>query len=468
MRRLRWPALFLTVVLALGACGGDDDSGEGGGLGGDDDTTETTAGDGGTTDEACEGATLEAVDVGVTPEDITITVMADTGSPLRPGLFQGSVDTIQAWAEWVNANGGIACRQVKVNTHDSFLSADEARNGFIAGCESSLAMVGTTALFANDLEPAESCADSNGAPTGLPDFAVLQTEPAHQCSPVSFATIPSTGECPYTSGERTFRERLGVLDYYMEEHGDDLHGVWVIPSDLPSTIASSMPGFRASQELGIGLDAEFGLSGLSEQSAYTPVAQAIRENESTYARVGLDYVGTVFLRKEAAAQGVDSVLVWDCSLQCYDRRLIEEGGADVEGQYTWIQFLPFEDGADSNETLAAYLESVDEPDGFGAQAWGGAEFFRAVVEKIVDEEGPNAITRQKILETIPTMGEFDAGGFLAPTDIGNKQGSGCFVLLQVRNGEFTRVLPEEPGTFHCDSENAFYEITLDPSTAFRG
>jgi len=143
-------------------------------------------------------------------------------------------------------------------------------------------------------------------------------------------------------------------------------------------------------------------------------------------------------------------------------------GADVEGTYVWMQFLPFEDGAGSNETLGAYLESVDKPDGFGAQAWAGAEFFRAVVERIVEEEGPNAITRQKVLETIPAMGEFDAGGFIAPTDIGKKQGSGCFVLMQVKNGEFTRVLPEEPGTFECGSPTDFYEITLDPTTAFRG
>ena len=49
------------------------------------------------------------------------------------------------------------------------------------------------------------------------------------------------------------------------------------------------------------------------------------------------------MRKEAQVQGVNTVKVWDCSVQCYDKRLISEGGNAVEGQYVWLNFLPFED-----------------------------------------------------------------------------------------------------------------------------
>ena len=111
-----------------------------------------------------------------------------------------------------------------------------------------------------------------------------------------------------------------------------------------------MPGFRVSQRMGIGLDAEFGASGLSVQSAYTPFIQAMKQHKSTYARNGLDYKGTVFTRKEAQVQGVDTVKVWDCSVQCYDKRLLSEGGSAVEDQYVWLNVLPFEDKG-HNETL---------------------------------------------------------------------------------------------------------------------
>jgi hypothetical protein len=37
--------------------------------------------------------------------------------------------------------------------------------------------------------------------------------------------------------------------------------------------------------------------------------------------------------------------------------------------------------------------------------------------------------------------------------------------MQVQNGEFVRVEPEEPGTFNCDGE--VMEITLDPVNTFK-
>ena len=77
-------------------------------------------------------------------------------------------------------------------------------------CGNSLAMVGTTALFLDNMKPAEQCKDKTGKPTGIPDIATLQTYAAEQCSPVSFAALPGAGSCPYTgSGVRTFQ---GVVD----------------------------------------------------------------------------------------------------------------------------------------------------------------------------------------------------------------------------------------------------------------
>ena len=80
------------------------------------------------------GVTLEATDTGVTADTITVQVMADTGSPLAPGLFQGNVDALKGFAKYINANGGIGCRQLKVETWDSKLTPDESKNGQINAC----------------------------------------------------------------------------------------------------------------------------------------------------------------------------------------------------------------------------------------------------------------------------------------------------------------------------------------------
>ncbi len=173
--------------------------------------------------------------------------------------------------------------------------------------------------------------------------------------------------------------------------------------------------------------------------------QTVKQKGSTFVYNGSNDVAMVKMRKEAAAQGVDTVKVWACSLACYTPNFIQSGGKDVEGTYVTLQFLPFED-AGSNDTLDAYLAAVGGPTkgtSWGASAWAAADEFKAVADKIVDEGGPNAITRAKFLDTIKDFNGYDDNGFIGTRD--QRQYSDCMVVLQVQNGKFVRVQPTEAG-----------------------
>ena len=98
MKRLRLAGVLLVVALLASACGSGKKIDSGAGL-------SSTSVASSTTSDVCKTTTLTGSDVGVTPNAITVTVVADTGSPLRPGLFQGSVDGVKAWAKYINANG---------------------------------------------------------------------------------------------------------------------------------------------------------------------------------------------------------------------------------------------------------------------------------------------------------------------------------------------------------------------------
>ena len=78
-----------------------------------------------------------------------------------------------------------------MKTADSKLTADDARNAITTACTNSLALVGTTALFLDDMSAAEQCKDKAGKPVGIPDLAVIQTYANQQCSPISFAALPT-------------------------------------------------------------------------------------------------------------------------------------------------------------------------------------------------------------------------------------------------------------------------------------
>jgi hypothetical protein len=397
---------------------------------------------------AQEDEPLEATEKGVTADTITVTVVAAVDVPGAQGLFQGVVDGVEAWAEFTNDNGGLAGRDVEVNFVDSRLSGDEARNAFIEACESSFALIGTSVLFLNNFDDLTECTDQAGQAVGIPDFPVVVTEVNHQCSPVSYAINPAALQCDTRDDpEQTYRVTTGPTQYYVKQNGD-LEGAFLYPSpaESPSAKNSQVPIFTAQGDQGIEMAYEEDVSALAPQSEYTPIAAAIAQQNLTYAKSGLDYTSTVKLRKEATLQSVTSVDVWDCSLQCYDAGLIEDGGSDVEDQYVYAPFLPFigenaEDG--QSDMLANFLEYVDEPDGFAIQAFAAGLFFRDVVQKVVDADGNNGLTRAAVLEQAPTVNNFTADGMMGKTNVGKREVGPCFVLSQVQDGEFERVFPKK-------------------------
>ena len=420
--------------------------------------------------DPCEAVELESTDVGITDDTITVLVMADVGSPLAPGLFQGSIDGIKAWADRLNSEGGLACRQVEVLEHDSAINPTETTNGFLVACENAFALVGTTALFALDTTDLQSCPDAEGNEIGVPDFAYITTEPPHQCSVVTFATSRPNSECPYAgSGPRAVQSQVGHVQWILENVTPSLNGVYLVPSDLPSTIASTMPQVRSFQELGVVIDAEPGVSGFTTQSEYGAFIQAMRDNDANFAYTGSDDQSMIKWRSEAEAQGLDDEgVVWMCQLACYTPSFLDAGDV-IDGTYVWIWFLPF-DEVDENQELADFMEAIDDPfpAAWAAGSWAGGVLFEQVVNDIVAESGPNAVTRQAVLDGARNLTSYDVNGWWSPADYTSTENiMPCFMLMQVQDGAFVRVHPQERGELDCNADNVISQ-TRDWGAEFGG
>jgi ABC-type branched-subunit amino acid transport system substrate-binding protein len=306
----------------------------------------------------------------------------------------------------------------------------------------------------NNADDLTGCVDSAGAATGLPDFPVVTTEPVHQCSPVSHPINPPTLVCDTIDEHpQTYRSAIGPTKYYLKKF-KELTGAYIYPSDLKAAKNSQVPLFRAQQEAGITADVEADVSARAPQTVYTPIVQQMKDAGTTYARSGLGSASTVSLRKEAKLQGLNDVKVWDCSVQCYNSALLEQGGDDVEDQYVSSTFVPFEETG-SNKMLASYVKAVgrDKADGFGAQAWAAAIYFRDAVDTIVKGGGNNALTRARLLEAADGINGFSAEGMIGKTDVGKRIPSPCYAILQVQNGKFVRVTPAKRGTFTCNAKD---------------
>lgn len=466
MSRSRLLVVFAVVVALLAAaCGGRSEEPAGGGSDGSDPDAASTASASAEGIDCSEEEAPEATEVGVTADTITIEVLADVGASAAPGLFQANHDALEAFEAQVNEDGGIACRQLDVVLWDTKLDADESLNGQIDACQNALAMVGSNALFNPDMAPTATCRDLAGNETGLPDIAALANDINQRCNETSYLIQGVAETCENLTGEREATSFVGFTDYVLEQNDDDLHGLYMVPGDLPTTVQSATYLINAAEEAGVVWDATTTISGRDEQAAFGPLVQQVRSDESNYVYNGANDRAMVAMRQESAAQGLDTVDVWACGQACYTQGFLETGGADVEGTYVWMQFLPFEE-ADSNPALQAYVDGVgiENADSFGAQAYQAALLFEHVIDEIVATDGINGITRERMLEVLAATDDFTADGWMGEDSKDLRGFSTCQVILQVQDGEFARVFPEEEGTLDCNEDN-IVQTTLDPAVA---
>jgi hypothetical protein len=408
-------------------------------------------------------------EIGVTPTEIHIAVIADVDNPLAPNVAIGSRDAVLGFARYINAscatkNKCVAGRKLVVDPYDSHLNPNETRNAEILACTNDLAMVGTSAFLLNTVDDMRNCKDKAGLTTGIPDIPFVTVPVVHQCSDQSFPIVPPPLECATKDQHPQTYQANVARGYYFTKRYGDLHGIYVFSSgSQPGHDAAFASGEGGVRDVGISSDGDVDLSplALQSQSQYTPAVETMKAKSSNYGQCTAQYSCTVLLRREAALQGVaDQVKVWDCNTQCYDKKFLQEGGADVEHDYVDTLYLPFYDLREqkANPMVANFVRFTgeDRVDGLGVYAWAAAVAFRDAVNATVRAHGVNGLTRANLLAALKTIHKFNADGMLAPIDLAGRKVTDCHVLMQVRNGKFVRVQPTKPGTFDCEPK---YVIT---------
>jgi Periplasmic binding protein len=397
----------------------------------------------------------KATDVGVTPTEIRIAVIADVDNPFAPGLFQSSVDAVNGAAKYINSQGGIAGRQVKVDFIDSHLNATESRNAVITACQQDFALVGTAALFLSNVDDAVNCKDINGQATGLPDLAGIVTGIPETCSPVTYApTGPQLLCATKDQHPQTYQGNQGDTTYYKKKFGKDIHGAFVLPNDTQDANRGDAVQEAIALQNGLKADQSPTASGRDPQSVYTPIVQKMKNDSSNWGWSGLANANVIQFRQEAQLQGLtDPKIIWGCTTACYDAKYLA-GGDAVDNTYIPMAFLPF-DETSYNKGLANYVKYTgkDKIAGLGVYSWAAGIELQQTLNSIVKAKGVNGITRANLLGGLKSLTSFDADGFIGKANVGGKVTTSCFVLEQVQKGKFVRVWPKKKGTFDCTPSN---------------
>jgi ABC-type branched-subunit amino acid transport system substrate-binding protein len=396
-----------------------------------------------------------ASEIGVTAKTINIAAIADVDNPLAPNAFKGIVDGAQAAAKYVNANGGVAGRTLKVDFIDSHLNPNQTRNAIITACGQDLAMVATATALFTGLDDLTGCKDQAGQPTGLPDIGSIVLGTPQACSPVSFPVIPSMIDCS-TVGKnpQTYRTNQGVFKYLASKN-KDLHGPFIKTSDSPDAARSTDALADGAKNAGINVTSMPVLSNSSPQSAFTPVVTQMKQDGANWSDNGLTTPGATLLRQEAALQGIDSSKVlWQCTSACYDQKAMAAAGDAMNDEYVDLGFLPFSE-AKSNKTLAGYLKYIgkDNASAFGVYGFEAVLAFQQAANTAA--KSTDGLTRSSLLTALKGMTSFNAGGMTGTVNIGGKVPSSCFMVVQWNSGKFTRIYPKKAGTFDCTTSNRY-------------
>jgi ABC-type branched-subunit amino acid transport system substrate-binding protein len=251
---------------------------------------------------------------------------------------------------------------------------------------------------------------------------------------------------------QTFRGGSGTAKYFEKLAGTKLHGLYLASND--SAVATRQQDLLMAfpEHAGMKSDQHAYISATSPQSAYTPLVQKLKADNSNFAYSAMGSAAVIALRQEAQLQGLDNPkMLWIC-ISCYDKTLPAADSA--QGTYEPLGTLPFEE-AKYNKNLAALVKLVGtgKLDQFSIYGFAATLLFKQALEDAVAKGGANAVTRADVLAAASRIGTFDAGGMIAPNNIAERKTGPCFLVLQVKNKKWTRAYPSKPGTFACDPKD---------------
>jgi hypothetical protein len=370
-------------------------------------------------------------DPGITPTEIRVAVIADS---------QETLAGMNAWAASVNAKkAGIGGRKIVIDPFMVNGDPGKYADAVKTACTQDFAIVGTLSTGDAETSDLTTCK--------IPDLPSRALSSTHRAAPNTYAVVPTSSTKVQVGGFKWLLSNVaGCCKQY------------VIKSTNQAAAAETEKSANAAVTAGFTNAGSTQLANDAPQSSYTPIIDAMETNSATFGRSDLPFSSTIKLRTEAASQNFTGVKAWYCLAQCYVPTFLDQGGANVEGQFVQIGTNPFED-ASTIAAMKRYLTAGGPPSEIGLEAYTAGLLFETAAKQVVQTDGKNGVTRAALLGEVAAINDFTAGGILGTTQVGNRVPNGCFVMMKVQDGKFVRAEPAAKNQLNCGDQNL---ITVGP------
>jgi ABC-type branched-subunit amino acid transport system substrate-binding protein len=371
-------------------------------------------------------------DTGVTATTINIGNIASI-SGVAPGLTQSGQQATQAWAAYVNSQGGICGRQIKVQAFDdgndsgtNFASAQQA-------CSSDFAMVGNASGFDDG-----SAQAVNGC--GIP---VMSGE-------VSTVAAGNTADIFGASPGLAHYTQLGPANYIKSQYPNAIQHAAMIYLAVPATQDNALHEVSAYES--VGFKYVYNTSTTPTNANYGTNVQAMQSAGVQYVTEYSDASSAERLL-QAMQQANFAPPVVDWFSEEYSPQFAQQTAPESNGNLVLMSATQAYEDASSNPAMQLFLSWLNRVapgahhDIFAILAWSAGLAFEQAAKAV----GPH-LTRAAILSQFKSnFTSWTGGGIQPPVNISQKIPSKCFAYFKIENGAFQRVYPTAANTFDCNS-----------------
>ncbi|MFN2537910.1 MAG: ABC transporter substrate-binding protein [Mycobacteriales bacterium] len=372
-----------------------------------------------------------ATDVGVTATSINLGAVTTLSGPV-PGLFAGDIYGAQAYFAYINSQGGIYGRQLRLEAADDQLDCGQNRTQHLAQAGHVFGWVSSLSLY-----------DNCGAP-------VLQQHKTMSQVAVTFSTEAGGLKNSFSINPLVPGYRLGSFQYYKAK----FPGAIAHSASLVGNIGSAVEIFKGIEAAANSLGYKF-----VYKRNYSPGETDFTADIIQMRNDGVQLLYFVSADSHTIAKVLNAAKQQRWSPQliavgagdaAYDPSFIPEAGAAAEGMYADQPHAAFFNPADAAiPGVGLYQEWMKKTgatrhmDLYSAWGWGSA--YLAV--QALKAAGPK-LTRVGFLKALGTLHSFDGDGMYAKADPAGKKPNTCYIVLRVVHGAWQRT--DTPATsFRC-------------------
>lgn len=356
---------------------------------------------------------------------------------LTDGLFKGALVGAQAYAAYVNSQGGVNGRKLVVDSYDDNFAGATNLQETQAALQSDFATVGNFTL--EDSFGEKILAENPGFPNVSQNLSLAATE-----LPNSFSPSVVLNGYP-----------LGPLAYFKQKYPQAIKHVGTLVSALPEGVAAW--NSEKAAMLHLGYNVQYDSQYATSQFDFTPNVIAMRNAgvQIVFLENLTESYASSFI-KDLNEQNFHPILVLGSS--SYSEALVSASGGPsaIDGTFMW-QSSALYLGEDSGSipavsTFLSWVKKTDPgftPDYYTLAGWTSADLFTQALRNA----GKNP-SRGSELAALKKITSYNAGYMLGTSNPADKQPTHCYVVSKIENGQYQRI--DDPPTsgpshgYRCD------------------